>query len=309
MKTQPLISVIMPVFNCEKYIDQALTSIVNQSYANLEILICDDASNDRTLEILYSFKDARVKIFKNETNKGVVFTKNFLFKKARGEYFAMQDGDDYSHLDRLRLQLNEFLQDPSLSACTTNVFRISNLGKVSLYKENKSSYITLKNCYPLPCMPASLVIKREVFESVGGLHPYFSGLLAEDLYWIALIVERFKFKYINAPLYYYRFNDSSITNTFDRRDKLVVVDLICELIAQRVETGSDWIENKNTHAIQHFIKTKFSDRKWLAEKYRVMAAVQRDGKKRGVAFQLIWKAVKLNPFALTNYITLRYILS
>ena len=309
MKMESLISVIMPVYNCEKYIEQALRSVLNQSYSNLEILICDDASNDRTLDILYSIIDPRIKIFTNEKNMGVVFTKNFLFEKANGDYFVMQDGDDYSDCDRIRLQLKEFSTDTNLAACATNAFRISNNEKVSLFKENESRHITLKDCNPLPCIPGSLMIKKEVFNTIGGLDTYFSGLLAEDLYWIILIVERFKFKYINTPLYYYRFNASSITNTFDRQEKLVVVDLISELINQRIQTGSDWIESRNIEAIQHFINTKFLDHRWLAEKYRVMAAVQRDGKKKRMAFKLICKAIKLNPFAITNYITLRYILS
>lgn len=306
---KPMVSVIMPVFNCEGYIAQALESILNQTYQNLEILVCDDASKDRTWEILCSYNDSRINLFRNEVNRGVIPTKNFLFEKAKGDYLTGQDGDDWSVPDRIEIQLREFLSDPSLSACATNSFRVTNMGKISKFKDIENQYITLKECYQLPFMPACLMIKKEVLKIIGGLNNFFSGLLAEDLYWVALIAERYKVKYMNVPLYYYRFNENSITNTFDRKEKLVVIDLINELIEQRIKSGSDWIQEKNFDAIQNFINAKFSNRKWLSEQYRTMASVQRDGKKRNIAFKLIFRALKLNPFNVKNYMTLRYILS
>ncbi len=220
---------------------------------------------------------------------------------------TVQDGDDWSVSNRIEIQLREFLSDPNLSACATNSFRVTNMGKIAKFKDGENQYITLKECYQLPFMPASIMIKKEVFKIIGGLNTFFSGLLAEDLYWVILIAERYRVKYLNTPLYYYRFNENSITNTFDRKEKLVVIDLIGELIDQRIKTGSDWIQKKNLDAIQNFTNRKFSNRKWLSEQYRTMAAVQRDGKKRGIAFKLIFRALKLNPFGIKNYVTLRYI--
>ncbi len=68
---KPMVSVILSVFNCELYVAQALESILNQTHENLEILVCDDASKDRTWEILCSYNDSRIKLFRNEVNRGV----------------------------------------------------------------------------------------------------------------------------------------------------------------------------------------------------------------------------------------------
>jgi glycosyltransferase involved in cell wall biosynthesis len=309
MNHQPLVSVIIPVFNCESYIDEALKSILNQTHTNLEILVCDDASTDETWKTLCSFKDSRIKLYRNEVNKGVVLTKNSLFEKAKGEYLLMQDGDDWSVPNRIERLITEFSTDPTLSACASNSYRVSNSGKIALFRNVPSKYIPLSESYELPFIPSSLMVKGEIIQQVGGFNPFFTGLLAEDHYWVILITEKYKLKYIDTPLYYYRFNENSITNTYDRKEKLAVTDLVSELINQRIATGSDWIQNKNNDAIHKYIDHKFSNSKWLAEKYRVMAAVQRDGKKRLLAIKLILKALKLNPLNLKNYITLKYILS
>jgi glycosyltransferase involved in cell wall biosynthesis len=303
------VSVILPVFNCGPYIAQALESILHQTHKNLEVLVCDDASTDATWEILKSFTDLRIKLFRNESNQGVIGTKNMLFAVAKGEYLLMQDGDDWSESTRIEILLEEFIKDPHLCACASNCYRITNKNTITLFKQSNDKYITLKECYDLPFMPATLMINKSVIKSVGGLNDYFSGLLAEDLYWVMLIAERHKIKYLSTSLYYYRFNEASITNTFNKKEKLVITDLVKELISQRIETGSDWVSNNNLSAIENFIDSKFSNSKWLSEKYRTMAAVQRDGKKRRIAIKLILKALKLNPFGVSNYVTLRYVLS
>jgi glycosyltransferase involved in cell wall biosynthesis len=248
-------------------------------------------------------------LFRNETNNGVIHTKNFLLEKAKGDYIISQDGDDWSEVNRIERLLMEFRADPEISACASNCYRVSGSGNMRLYRTIASDYIPLSNCHNLPFMPSTMMFKAEVFQNIGGLNSFFSGLLAEDYYWTILVAEKYKLKYINTPLYYYQLNENSITNTFDRKEKLVMTDLIEELINQRITTGRDWVEEREYKAIQNFIDVKFSNRKWLGEKFRIMAAVQRDGKKRAFALRLILKALRLNPLNLKSYITLKYILS
>lgn len=68
-KIEPVLSIIMPAYNAEKYISEAIESIINQTYTNWELLICDDNSTDKTYEIAKSFMDERIKLFKNPVNK------------------------------------------------------------------------------------------------------------------------------------------------------------------------------------------------------------------------------------------------
>src|SRR6187401_56380 len=120
MKNGPLVSVIVPAFNCEGFILEAIESIVNQTYPNVEILVCDDASTDRTWSNLQGIGDSRLKLFRNVENVGVVPTKNFLLSKAKGEFIVFQDADDSSHPRRIEKLLQQFNEDPELAACASD---------------------------------------------------------------------------------------------------------------------------------------------------------------------------------------------
>lgn len=106
----PLVSVIIPTYNSEKYIDEALVSVLNQSHLNLEILIIDDASTDKTLEIIseYSKNDSRIVITKLATNSGSAVARNAGIKKATGAFIAFLDSDDKWLENKLEVQLKYF---------------------------------------------------------------------------------------------------------------------------------------------------------------------------------------------------------
>ena len=98
---KPLISVIIPAYNCESYVTEALLSALNQTYKNIEVLVIDDASTDNTLKIAQSFSDDRLQVFANEKNLGAGPTRNFAIKQARGEWIALLDSDDWFAPTRL----------------------------------------------------------------------------------------------------------------------------------------------------------------------------------------------------------------
>ncbi len=108
-ETTPLISIGMPVYNCEKYIKLAVYSIINQSYQNWELIIIDDGSNDKTFDILLSISDTRIKLIKDQENVGLAARLNQCIDLSKGNYFARMDGDDIAHPKRLENQL-EFLK-------------------------------------------------------------------------------------------------------------------------------------------------------------------------------------------------------
>lgn len=104
----PLISVLMPAYNAEKYIKEAIESILNQTFSNFEFIIIDDGSIDATEEIIKSFKDSRIVYIKNEKNLGLIKTLNKGISIARGEFIARMDSDDISMPQRFELQLDVF---------------------------------------------------------------------------------------------------------------------------------------------------------------------------------------------------------
>ena len=106
-----MISVIMPVYNSEKYVAEAIESICNQSYENWELLIVNDGSTDRTSQIIdiYAGKDSRIKVF-HRKNEGVSAARNFALNQACGAYVTFIDSDDVYHNDRLNRMLQVFVQ-------------------------------------------------------------------------------------------------------------------------------------------------------------------------------------------------------
>lgn len=102
--SHPEISVIMPAFNAEVYIQDAVQSILNQTFSNFELLIFDDASTDRTFDILSQFNDARIKLYRSDNNCGYLEHLNRGIEMARGKYIARMDSDDISNPDRFYKQ-------------------------------------------------------------------------------------------------------------------------------------------------------------------------------------------------------------
>jgi glycosyltransferase involved in cell wall biosynthesis len=101
----PIVSVIMPVFNAEKYIKQAIESILSQSFQDFELLIFDDCSTDNSLSIIQSFEDSRIKLFNSPKNIGYLVHLNKGLKQSRGKYIARMDADDISLPQRFEKQI------------------------------------------------------------------------------------------------------------------------------------------------------------------------------------------------------------
>lgn len=113
----------MPAFNSERFIKKAIESVLSQTHANLELLICDDGSRDNTVEIVkrYIQKDSRVKLLSNENAKGAAGARNTCLDYAQGEYIAFLDSDDYWQEDKLSKQLH-FMQENKYIFTYTNYF-------------------------------------------------------------------------------------------------------------------------------------------------------------------------------------------
>ena len=106
-----LVSIITPTFNCEKFIAETILSVQAQTYQDWELLIVDDCSTDKTVEIISSFqeKDSRIKYFYNTTNKGSAISRNIALQNAKGKWIAFLDSDDLWHPEKLEKQI-EFMK-------------------------------------------------------------------------------------------------------------------------------------------------------------------------------------------------------
>lgn len=109
MSPCPLISIGMPVYNCERTVADAIASILNQSFEDWELIVYDDGSLDATVDMARQFSDPRIHVVEGGRNRGLPICLNEIITKCRSEYFARMDGDDIAYPNRLQIQL-EFLQ-------------------------------------------------------------------------------------------------------------------------------------------------------------------------------------------------------
>jgi glycosyltransferase involved in cell wall biosynthesis len=121
----PLVSIGMPIYNCEKTLAVAIRSILNQTYDNWELLLMEDGSNDCTLEVARSFSDPRISVFTDQTHKGLVPRLNQAVAMSRGEYFARMDADDVAYPERLEHQVEYLGRNPEIDllGCGMLVFK------------------------------------------------------------------------------------------------------------------------------------------------------------------------------------------
>lgn len=203
-----LISVIMSVFNNEKDVNDAVKSILNQTYNNFEFLIMDDASQDDTLSILKNLKDKRIKLFHNEQNIGLTKSLNVLISKSKGHFIARQDADDLSLKTRFEDQIN-VLQNKNVKACTTRA-TIKNSKKIipkwSFYIPHN---VAIK--YKNPFIHGTLMIDKETLKKIGKYDERFK--YAQDFkLFTDLINSNVKIKTLNKSLYVLNMQNNISTN-------------------------------------------------------------------------------------------------
>lgn len=124
-RSNPLITVAMPVYNAGKYLRSAVMSIINQSYVHWELIIIDDGSTDNAIQSLNDIEDVRVKIIQDGLNRGLAARLNEIIDMANGDFIARMDQDDLSYPDRFELQLNLLLDHPDFDMVAGKAIRIS----------------------------------------------------------------------------------------------------------------------------------------------------------------------------------------
>lgn len=143
-KSIPAITVLMPVYNAERYVKYSIESILAQTYRDFEFLIINDGSKDNTRDIVLSYSDPRIKFFENETNMGMIGTLNKGLSLARGKYIARQDGDDISMPQRLETQKDYLDLNPSITLVGTNGIAIDESGKQGNKISRPSNSLVMK---------------------------------------------------------------------------------------------------------------------------------------------------------------------
>lgn len=266
---KPLISVIMPAYNCENYIKKAIDSILEQSYHNFELLICDDFSNDNTWGIINTYYDKRIKCFRNTENKGYLLTCNFLFERSKGRFITFQDADDYSIPSRLEKLFNHLEKNPQISLIGSNYFRIINKRKITsnFPLEHKDLINYIYKYKSIPFCGASIMIRSECIE--GSLYENkFIKLGFEDYYLILSFLLKYQCQNLKEPLYHYTYNKNSITRFFykDWR-KFIIKEIIINKFLSSLRFNKKKIEISNLNEILKKSKIKVKHRYLIVSKF------------------------------------------
>jgi len=205
----PKISVIMPVYNTEKYLSEAIESILNQSYRDFEFIIVDDFSSDWSFELLekYEKKDDRIRLYRNEKNSKLVYTLNRAISLSKWKYIVRMDSDDIIDLTRIEKQYNYMLGNPDIDILSSNLYFINKEWK-QIWKRVYNTNIEEIILNESPICHACSVIKKKLFDEFWWYDERFN--LAEDYdLWLRFYSKWFKFSIYNDYLYYYRIFDDS----------------------------------------------------------------------------------------------------
>ena len=163
-----LVSVLMSVYNGAPTLEKAAASVLAQTYRNLELILCDDASTDDTWRIMQRIaaQDARVTIFQNKTNRGLGASLNGCLSRAGGEYIARQDADDVSDPDRIERTMDFLLSSGApYAACGVRVFDDGGVWSTRQYPQKITKHIIAQKN---PFFHPTMVFRRAVLEGVGG---------------------------------------------------------------------------------------------------------------------------------------------
>lgn len=268
---RPLVSVILTCYNSENFVEIALRSILSQTYRNIEILICDDASTDNTRQIIDSISDSRIKKFYNEVNKGYLLSCNLLFSKAKGKYIGFQDSDDVSLLDRIQKQVDFLERNANIAFCGTNFFRKDSQERVIFESKFPEKHRDILNYVQkesnLPFCGASVIFRSEILDDIGGYRQFYSRIGYEHFDWFMLILEKYEGANLRDTLYEYRFvsNSFSRANIYSDYRKFYIRDIAFFLAYQRRRYGKDALQDI-AHMVEFesyllLLQQKFSENK------------------------------------------------
>ncbi len=200
---QPLVSVIMPVYNTKQWIWEAIESILKQTFEDFEFIIIDDCSSDWSYEICkkYAQKDKRIKLYRNKQNSWVAFTKNRLIELTSTNYIASQDSDDVSFLNRLELEYKFLNSHENYAVISGNNIIIDENWKTiwhRKYSDDIKNVILKKS----PVSHPTTMIRKSDFLKVGW---YTKVKYVEDYdLWIKLYTNWYKIKNLDKDLLKYR---------------------------------------------------------------------------------------------------------
>ena len=211
----PAVSVILPAYNCEKFIGKAIQSVLQQTFTDFELIIINDGSTDNTGSVIQTFDDQRILYLKNPGNQGLISTLNNAITYAKGRYIARMDGDDICLAERLARQKVFLDENENITVVASTIEFINEqeektgvweLDRQTITPEQIKKAILKQNCiaHPTVMMRAEIIKQLKYMEYQKNIEDY-------DL-WLRLLNRGYKIAKLDEPLLLYRIHDSSVTS-------------------------------------------------------------------------------------------------
>ncbi|WP_353851798.1 glycosyltransferase family 2 protein [Aeromonas piscicola] len=210
----PLISVVMPVYNCEDFVEEAVNSILSQTFKYFEIIIIDDGSTDNTREILQllSRQDSRIRLY-HQSNEGLVFSLNKAIKLARGSFIARMDADDISVTDRFERQIEFMNNHPDVYILGGWAKLFGEINEVWHHRQDDNFIKNLLMFRTSGFQHSSVLIRRTVFDK----YEYESQWphIEDVALWCKIAAnETWKFHNLRCILVHYRTHSKQVSEVY-----------------------------------------------------------------------------------------------
>ena len=265
MKFTPLISVVIPAYNAEQFLDETLESVLSQTYENWECIIVNDGSTDNTESVAKKWceKDSRFRLT-NKENGGLSSARNWGIKESKAEYIAFLDADDILTSDNLEVRINVLIEQNVDLVATKLQHFTDKLPKVSKNNARQDVlYYAKEGLTQLMAFnkvtPSTVLCKKSVMDEVGGFTWHKK---AEDLHcWLKVLFAGYKI-YRLGEYYAYRRTHNNSWSSMDRNCSKEVLELIVSLKANILENGMDYYRYFNRWAKKNIIINN-KNRKYL----------------------------------------------
>jgi glycosyltransferase involved in cell wall biosynthesis len=300
MKKSPKVTVLMSVYNSEQYLHEAIDSILGQTYTDFEFLIINDGSKDKSLEIIKSYTDPRIRLI-SRANKGLTASLNEGIEKAKGEYIARQDSDDVSVQNRLEKEVAYLDSHPSVGLVGSN-YTIMDTSGNELVTTNVFTRPHDLKLAQVTCNQyghGSVMMRKTILDKVGYYDKKVGYVEDYDLWTrISRVADIANFE---EPLYLYRKNEEGIT-----RQNL---DLqIQQTFSVRDNAFRHFLKHRREYKVLFYKPSGTEYRRRKATLYRDFAYLYRKNDKPLRALAMLLLSTLLQPRNRKNYYCIQYTL-
>jgi len=214
IKLESLVSVIMPLYNCELYVKEAIESVLSQSFNNFELIIVDDHSTDNSMQVAKSIVDERIRIVDSSPHKGQAHQLNMALQHCRGTYIAIAHSDDINMHDRLKLQVEYLKAHLNISIVGTHMeYFYPNGDRKCVLMNTDSVFVTGDLLFYCTVNHPSVMIRKNVLLSKPYLYDQSYVPCEDYLLWVQLAMDRCIIGNVDYVGVAYRMHDNQISKT------------------------------------------------------------------------------------------------